>query len=451
MIGWKQRKAVPLWQQAETGSGGAANPFSSNAPVGSVVAAGCHECVCDEIFARVMERVLAVRDTCGGTVCSLGDFAAFRRRNLAISADYARIYLTLDGEAKRLKFAGGAAFGSTHIGYAMDLAVETLRMMGNPGRPGEIDVTTPDGRGISSDADRLPLDPMEAGARLLTGVGYEDTLTGLRRLTYGNLAIYMDLGAVLWFCLLHEQRFGFFRDGRVDEFLECFDRFVLYVRDNHASDHPVYGPDGSFGSTEGGYLRRGLEALAQGDVEGSLEIVDHEQRNILQPYMYRLDRNRVPSSDVAQLGTDGEFSDFMNALERVQIGNGIGSDPRFHGIRAILSAYPEPYLLGEEQITPVRQFFAHGDQPFVFPFTDDYGSDFTEPDVRTPWFKDVVRHFVTVENNAFPWPDMRQRSPYRRYLLQRDEVGAFDSIDPTMIPPDTRAILYADLARIRGG
>lgn len=332
----------------------------------------------------------------------------------------------------------------------MDLALETLRAMGNPGRPGEIDLETPDGRGISSDEDYLPLDFTEGMAWVFTGVAYEDTLTGLRRLTYGNLAIYMDLGAVLWFCLLHEQRFHFFRDGRVDEFMECFDRFVLYVKDNHASDHPVYAEGGSFGSNTGGYLRDGLRALAQGDVEGSLKVVDHEQRNILQPYMYRLEPALVPTADLNLLGSDEEFSNFMNALETVQLGNGIGSDPRLHGIRAILSAYREPYLLGEEQIRPHRQFFAHGDQPFVFPFTQSYGTDFTEPDVRTPWFQDVVRHFVTVENNAFPWPDMRQTSPYRRYLLQRGEISAFSSIDPTVSPPDTQAILYSDLARIRG-
>lgn len=449
MISVRDRGGI-LRQHAEPGSGVASNPFSSGDQVGAVVASGCHECVCENIFSQVMERVLAVKDTCGGNVCSLTGFEAFRRRNLAISADYASIYLTLDGEAKRLKFAGGAAFGSTHIGYAMDLALETLRAMGNPGRSGEIDLETPDGRGISSDEDYLPLDFTEGMAWLLTGVAYEDTLTGLRRLTYGNLAIYMDLGAVLWFCLLHEQRFHFFRDGRVDEFMECFDRFVLYVKDNHASDHPVYAEGGSFGSNTGGYLRDGLRALAQGDVEGSLKVVDHEQRNILQPYMYRLEPALVPTADLNLLGSDEEFSNFMNALETVQLGNGIGSDPRLHGIRAILSAYREPYLLGEEQIRPHRQFFAHGDQPFVFPFTQSYGTDFTEPDVRTPWFQDVVRHFVTVENNAFPWPDMRQTSPYRRYLLQRGEISAFSSIDPTVSPPDTQAILYSDLARIRG-
>jgi hypothetical protein len=436
----------PVYQQAAEGSG-ATSPFSSQTSAGGIVASGCHECECELVFAEVMERVLRVKNMCLDDVCRVEDFASFRRRNLAISADYAAIYLQPLGEAKRLKFAGGAAFGSTHVGFGMDLAMASINSWGNRTDPSEADLILPDGRGTGPDVDNLPLDLQEGVAGLATNVGRAETLTGLRRLVYGNLAIYMDLGAVLWFCQLHEQRFNYFRDGKTTEFLACFDRFVAYVKSNHAQDHGVYGPAGSFGDTSQSWLIDGLRAIAENRPLDSLSIIDHEQRNILQNFMYTLGPG-VSGADRQTLGEDGQFKNFMNALEIVQFGNGLGDDARFHGIRAIFSAVEQPYLLSEAVIAQgMQQVFPLRDQPLVYLYDNDvYGDDFTNPDSRTPWFKKVVEHFVDAENNDFDWPDARQRSPYRRNVFARGG----NIIELSMGPPDLSRLLYADLGRIRG-
>ena len=346
-----------------------------------------------------MERVIRVKNMCYDDVCRVEDFRSFRRRNSAISADYARIYLQPLGESKRLKFAGGAAFGSTHIGYAMDLAADTLEGWGSTRGNTPADLLMPDGTAISPDWGGPTLDFQELVSSIWTSVGYDATRTGLRRLVYGNLAIYTDLGAVLWFCQIHEQRFNFFRDGRVDEFMQCFERFVEYVNSNHSADHHTFGPSGSFGSQAGGYLRRGLRALAEGNIRGSLEIVDHEQRNILQNFMYTLGPG-VPGDVAGSLGSDREFANFMNALEAVQLGasSGYGTSPLFNGIRAQFSYAKEPNFLTRGRI-PTPQ------QPLMFAFLPEvYGENFANPDVRTPWFKEVVAHWVRAENNDYGWP-----------------------------------------------
>ncbi len=283
------------------------------------MAPGCHECECEEVFAQVMERVMRVKNMCYDDVCRVEDFRSFRRRNSAISADYARIYLQPLGESKRLKFAGGAAFGSTHIGYAMDLAADTLEGWGSTRGNTPADLLMPDGTAISPDWGGPTLDFQELVSSIWTSVGYDATRTGLRRLVYGNLAIYTDLGAVLWFCQIHEQRFNFFRDGRVDEFMQCFERFVEYVNSNHSADHHTFGPSGSFGSQAGGYLRRGLRALAEGNIRGSLEIVDHEQRNILQNFMYTLGPG-VPGDVAGSLGSDREFRELYECAGSRAVG-----------------------------------------------------------------------------------------------------------------------------------
>lgn len=436
-----------LCRERPDAGGPAANPFAGDTSVGQIVSNGCHECACEEVFAEVMRRVLRVKNTCSDTVCSTENFDAFRRRNLAISADYADIYLQPLGEAKRLKFAGGAAFGSTHIGYAMDLAAETLESWGSTMERRSTDLLMPDGTAISEDWNGPTFDLQELVSDLvMTGVGYDETLTGLRRLVYGNLAIYMDLGAVLHFCQIHEQRFGFFKDGRVDEFMECFERFVDYVKENHAQDHDVYGPEGSFGSEDGGYLRLGLRGVASDNLEQSLSIIDHEQRNILQHFMYRLKPGAISRFTLSSLGEDDEFKAFMNALDKTKIGHPYGTSPLFNGIRAQFSAEPDTYRLIRVIYGPAGSASAPSStQPFIYPFeSDDYGDDFTNPDVRTPWFQEVVRHFVRAETNSFDWPTPRPREAIRFSAPNRT---SYDLPDNT---PDLQSLLYADLSVIRG-
>lgn len=116
-----------------------------------IVAPGCHECACEDVFADVMERVPRVKNMCHDDVYRVEDFRSSRRRKSAISADYARIYLQPLGESMRLKFAGGAAFGSTHIGYAMDLAADTLEGWGSMRGNRPADLLMPDGTAISPD------------------------------------------------------------------------------------------------------------------------------------------------------------------------------------------------------------------------------------------------------------------------------------------------------------
>ncbi|SEO43759.1 hypothetical protein SAMN04489859_11101 [Paracoccus alcaliphilus] len=269
-----------------------------------------------------MSRVLRVKNMCASSAssCTVENFAAQRRRNRAISADYADIYMKTTGEAKRLKFAGGASLGSTHIGFGMDTAADALNGWGTRAAPHEpADIVLEDGTRIKNDGLLGDLmDWQEIGSWVLTGDGwfdgvtYSDTLVGLRRLIYGNLAIYMDLGAVLHFCQMHEERFHFFKDGKVEEFIECFDHFVNYVKDKYAHEHEVYGGEGTFGSPEGGFLRDGLRGVARDDFEASLPIIDHEQRNILEDFMYRLNQNSIPPATFSDLGRrDGDNKAFL--------------------------------------------------------------------------------------------------------------------------------------------
>ncbi len=378
-----------------------------------------HRCACDSLFPEVMQKVLAVKNTCPDMASSLIHFNEFRKRNLAISADYARIYLSENGEAQRLKFAAGAAFGSTHIGFAMDLAVETLLSWGkevtsNP------DIILSDGVMVANDSMPEIIDAaydlQEGGSSVVTGVGYQETLIGLRRLVYGNLAIYMDLGAILHFCQMHEARFGYFEKGKVDEFIKCYEAFVKYVKTHHKDDHPVYAEGGSFGRDNERFVRDGLKAIANNDIEASLSIIDHEQRHILEQYMYKIstDEPTIPSNvlELLKPGREGDldFKNFMNALEKTQFGDSYGNSPLFNGIRAQFSASKESckvmvhevvgnMMYRDEQTAP------HNEQPLIFPFDrKQYGDNFSDPDVRVPWFKNIIRHYIKAENNKCSWP-----------------------------------------------
>lgn len=421
----------PVWQQAEAL---APNPFSSTTDPANVVT-HCHRCECDKLFPRIMEKVLRVKNTAPSGRAGLIDLAAARRRNRAISGDYARIYLEPLGMAKRLKFAGGAAFGSTHIGYSMDLAAETMEAWGSTQGRNPTDLVLPEGTNVSDDWWGPTMDLQEAiSGWLMTGVDYGITRTGLRRLIYGNLAIYMDLGAVLNFCQMHEARFNFFRDGKVDEFWECFEHFVDYVKNEHSGDHPVYADGGSFGTPE--FLEPGLKALAAGDMDGALAIIDHEQRMILEPFMYTLGQEALDDTGGGDfMGRDDDFATFMNALERMDIVGGYTRIEPLNGLTAKFSARKVPHMLVRTAYGPRGPASNLAwPQPLMYPFTPGDGDDFTNPDVRVPWFKAVVNKFMQAENGRFSWPSGDE------YLFDAQAVN-----------PDTdlQALLYGDLGLIR--
>lgn len=450
--------AVIMREASGTG-GRAANGFSTSQKVGAAKPLECHRCQCEQIYDQVMARVLRVKNMCAnsGNACTVESFSAQRRRNKAISADYASIYMKTTGEAKRLKFAGGAALGSNHIGYAMDLAAKTLDGWGRTVPPGQpADIILEDGTRITNDTKLGDMiDWQELGSRLMVGVDYRETLIGLRRLIYGNLAIYMDLGAVLHFCQMHEERFGFFKQGKVEEFIECFDHFVRHVKDKYANEHEVYGRQGTFGSTNGGFLRAGLRAVARNDLERSLTIIDHEQRHILEDFMYRLNSGSIPAATMRDLGGpegNASFRRFMNALE-VVAQNRYGPGTMFSGIRGLFSATSQPYRL---EVAPNSTFgmgtyaLEKQSQPFMYPFT---GGDFSLPDVRTPWFKEVVRHFVRAENEDFTWPEpSKPTNPahYRYgydYVFKKPGGPNLGSVSPAR-HPQLKPLLYAEIRAV---
>lgn len=445
-----------ILRQISEPTGRAQNSFSTRRAAGDAEPLECHRCECEQLYDEIMRRVLRVKNLCSdaGSSCSVENFAAFRRRNRAISADYARIYMRPTGEAKRLKFAGGAALGSTHIGYALDAAADALKGWGSRAAPGQpADLVLEDGRGIVNDGNLANLlDWQEIVSRLWIDVGYEETRIGLRRLVYGNLAIYMDLGAVLHFCQMHEERFNFFKQGKVEEFIECFDRFVEHVKDRHAQEHAVYGPQGTFGSFDAGYLRNGLRAIARNDIESALTIIDHEQRHILENYMYRLRPNFVPEPDFSALGGqagDAAFRRFMNALERVieRIGNRNGPATSLSGIRALLSATKLPYMvqaMSRSAPIPVPVAGPGMAQPFVFHFT---GGDFTDPNVRTPWFKEVVRHFIRAEKEEFDWPS---GNSLISYVFSKPGEWRSGEMISAATPPKLKPLLYAEITSVMG-
>lgn len=447
-----------ILREIPEGRGGrATNTFSTSQTVGETEPLGCHRCQCETIYDQVMSRVLRVKNMCASSAssCTVENFAAQRRRNRAISADYANIYMKTTGEAKRLKFAGGASLGSTHIGFGMDTAADALNGWGTTAAANEpADIVLEDGTRIKNDGflGNL-LDWQEIGSWVLTGDGwfdgvtYSDTLVGLRRLIYGNLAIYMDLGAVLHFCQMHEERFHFFRDGKVDDFIECFDHFVNHVKDKYADEHEVYRGQGTFGSPEGGYLRDGLRGIARGNFEQSLTIIDHEQRSILEDFMYRLNSASIPPATLSNLGGnegDLKFRRFMNALEKVA-GNRYGPGTMFSGIRGLFSATPLPYRIEVVSISGTSEAsmaLRNQPQPFMYPFT---GGDFSDQNVRTPWFKDVVRHFVRAEQENFTWPDEGTSTLYYRFLKRGGaDLGRVSSSRH----PELRPLLYAEIRAV---
>ena len=78
-------------------------------------------------------------------------------------------------------------------------------------------------------------------------------------------------------------------------------------------------------------------------------------------------------------------------------------------------------------------------QPSIYLFEPDvYGKDFTDPNVRTPWFQDVVKHLVAAEKNDFAWPtgEPAFKSDKASYTLPNNK-------------PDLTALLYQDLERIK--
>lgn len=453
MFAYLDQHRIILRQTAEPG-GRAPNHFSTQTSAATSKPQECHRCQCEKLYPEIMSRILRVRNLCSdrGGSCSVENFSAFRRRNNAISADYARIYLKTTGEAKRLKFAGGAALGSTHIGYGMDLAAKMLRSWGTSAGKGQTpDLVLDDGTGVVNDGLAGDLiDWKEAGSRLFASVSYADTLIGLRRLVYGNLAIYMDLGAVLHFCQMHEERFHFFRDGKVEEFIECFDHFVNYVKDKHRNDHEVYGPQGTFGSPKGGFLRDGLRGVARNNLEASLSIIDHEQRHILEDLMYVVKPAITGGAIHSQLGGargDTQFRNFMNALDSVPYKDRYGSNPDFTGIRAVLAATPLPYRIVTGISGPGSyNTIVVGKQPFMLPFM---GGNFANPNVRTPWFKEVVRHFVRAENEQFSWPS--SSPPYVQQYFYKDANTPAKAAEINVAsPPKLRPILYAEIAAVAG-
>lgn len=459
MFDYLDQYAVIRRQPPEGGSGRAKNSFSTAQGAGRTAPLNCHRCQCEPLYDQVMAKVLRVKNMCAGSgsTCQVENFAAQRRRNKAISADYARIYMKTTGEAKRLKFAGGAALGSTHIGYGMDVAADALRSWGTTASRGQAaDIVMPDGTRVVNDGKLGDtIDWQELGSRVMTGSGwftfdgidYDDTLVGLRRLIYGNLAIYMDLGAVLHFCQMHEERFGFFRQNKVEEFIECFDHFVNHVKDKYAREHEVYGGQGTFGSPVGNFLRNGLRAVARNNVEQSLTIIDHEQRHILADFMYQLNRRSIPARTFDELGGtagDAKFRAFMNALEKVA-GNRYGLSSMFSGIRGLFSATPLPYRIEAVSTTggiPVPVALGNQKQPFMYPFT---GGDFSVADVRTPWFKNVVRHFVRAENEDFDWPAGGSAALY--YIFRKKGGRDLGQVSRAK-HPKLRPLLYAEISAV---
>ena len=416
------------------------NPFSATQDPTNVVQ-GCHRCQCDKVFAEAVKRVLRVRDVCKeGNVCELDTYDIFRKRNMAVSQDYARVFFAPGGN--RLKFAGAAALGSTLAGFGMDIIRKNLITFGDtiPGQSKD-GVNLSDGTTIVENEKGNLADVGE----FLSGLSWEQMRTGLRRLSYGNLAIYMDLGLVVNFCQLHEERFGYFRDERVDEFLECWDKFVEYVKNEHATDHPVYDPvQGSFGNSS--YVRDAVEAIAKGHLMDSLEIIDHEQRVIAQQGFYKVEplTSSVPNEEKQAFGSDDDFKVFMNALEQVEHNRfmQIGADIQegfaaSHGIYAAFSADRSPHLLWADTKSPAGTSLSMtAEQPLIHFYP---GGDFTDPDNRTPWFKDVMKLFLQAEDNLFPWPTVNLLMGGRHLMRLNGQL--------TEVPIDTKKLLYAEIRR----
>ncbi len=150
---------------------------------------------------------------------------------------------------------------------------------------------------------------------------------------------------------LWEKELGIFIRSRatLPELRKHFRKFTK-VQDEHANDHPVYGTNGSFGKD--GFLTRGLKALAEGKITDSFEIIDHEQINILEPFMYRLIRGVEDDAGVP-MGKDTDFANFMNALEKANLfDNKVTGIDNFDGLWAKFSANQEHHMLLKGRLSP---------------------------------------------------------------------------------------------------
>ena len=220
-----------------------------------------------------------------------------------------------------------------------------------------------------------------------------------------------------------------------------------YVKDKYSREHVVYGGTGTFGSPVAGFLRSGLRGIAENKFEDSLSIIDHEQRHILEDFMYTLSQNSLNPATLEDLGGrdgDSAFRTFMNALEAVAV-NRYGQSTMFSGIRGLFSATPLPYRVelvslggsGVISITPKNQ-----KQPFMYPFS---GGDFADPNVRTPWFKDVVRHFVRAENEDFTWPKEGTNALYYTFIKRGDrDLGKVSAANHPQLKP----LLYDEIRAV---
>jgi hypothetical protein len=137
----------------------------------------------------------------------------------------------------------------------------------------------------------------------------------------------------------------------------------------------------------------------------------------------------------------------MNALEEVPAwvqGNGFGDSPKFNGLRAQFSYLKEPYRL-MHVVSAGRgavNMFPHDDQPLMYGFVRSvHGDDFANPNIRTPWFKEGVRHFVSAERNELDWPT--PRGDWEDYSLRGPGNQAFP------YPTNLQELLYSDLGQIR--
>jgi hypothetical protein len=70
-----------------------------------------------------------------------------------------------------------------------------------------------------------------------------------------------------------------------------------------------------------------------------------------------------------------------------------------------------------------------------------HGENFANPNIRTPWFKEVVRHFIRAEANDFAWP--RSGGFGESFAFAGPGMRGAD------YPPNLLQILYSDLGMIR--
>src|SRR5690606_22118622 len=92
---------------------------------------------------------------------------------------------------------------------------------------------------------------------------------------------------------------------------------------------------------------------------------------------------------------------------------------------------------GVASIAPQNQM-----QPFMYPFS---GGDFADPNVRTPWFKDVVRHFVRAENEDFTWPEEGTNTLYYTFIKRGGrDFGKLSAANHPQLKP----LLYDEIRAV---